>query len=284
MMCEYSVKTITHVIITLILMFSIFIREIACLPNNMLKKYSGFNKPGHRFISLVGMSDKNESKSMDVPKKESWDIGRFIRTANYYDAFRPKFLKNLFKNKKNPTSLIPGAIIWSNAKDAPKNISWGPLDDVVMGGASKSDISPGQEFSGRWTGVLSTANNGGFAGIRTKLFDPPLDLSSCRGLVFKIRGDGFRYKFIARDDEDWNGIAWSFSFETSKGKEIDIKVPFSKLIPTKYARTLSQDQQFNSKNVCGLQLSLSKFEYDGKLNPTFREGPFELNLTSVQTF
>lgn len=28
----------------------------------------------------------------------------------------------------------------------------------------------------------------------------------------------------------------------------------------------------------------SKFEYDGKLNPTFKEGPFELPLSSIRAY
>jgi hypothetical protein len=28
----------------------------------------------------------------------------------------------------------------------------------------------------------------------------------------------------------------------------------------------------------------SKFEYDGKLNPTFVEGPFQLPVSSIRTF
>ena len=33
-----------------------------------------------------------------------------------------------------------------------------------------------------------------------------------------------------------------------------------------------------------VQLMLSKFEYDGDLNPHFRTGPFELPFTEIQTY
>ncbi len=33
------------------------------------------------------------------------------------------------------------------------NLSWGPLDDVVMGGASESKINVGTSFGGLWTGI-----------------------------------------------------------------------------------------------------------------------------------
>ena len=33
-----------------------------------------------------------------------------------------------------------------------------------------------------------------------------------------------------------------------------------------------------------VQLMLSKFEYDGNLNPSFREGEFSLPITSIRPF
>lgn len=37
-------------------------------------------------------------------------------------------------------------------------------------------------------------------------------------------------------------------------------------------------------NKISLQLMFSKFEYDGKLNPTFVEGPFELPVSSIRAY
>jgi hypothetical protein len=37
-------------------------------------------------------------------------------------------------------------------------------------------------------------------------------------------------------------------------------------------------------SVHAIQLMLSKFEYDGKLNPNFREGLFELVLSSIEAY
>ena len=99
-----------------------------------------------------------------------------------------------------------GDVLWSTEE---QKVSWGPLDDVVMGGVSKSNLEVGQPFDGKWTGFVTSANNGGFAGIRSKIFEPKLDASSCRGIILKLKGDGNRYKFIGRDDVEWNGIAWS---------------------------------------------------------------------------
>jgi len=163
-------------------------------------------------------------------------------------------------------------------------VEWGALDDVVMGGVSKSNIDP-KTFTGYWTGFVTSANNGGFAGIRSKLFEPPRDCRSARGVILSLTGDGNRYKFIARDDVEWNGIAWSYSFDTQAGKQIQVKIPFEKLRPTRFARTdPTIGRPFNSENLTGLQMSLSKFEYDGALNPKFTEGSFALQLESIKLF
>ena len=41
---------------------------------------------------------------------------------------------------------------------------------------------------------------------------------------------------------------------------------------------------FRADTLTGLQLSLSKFEYDGGLNPSFTEGPFQLDVDSISLF
>ncbi|KAJ1403704.1 NADH:ubiquinone oxidoreductase intermediate-associated protein 30 [Ochromonadaceae sp. CCMP2298] len=153
-----------------------------------------------------------------------------------------------------------------------------------MGGVSKSTLEPGAPFDGTWTGVVSTANNGGFAGIRTKLFKTPFDLSSCAGVVIRLRGDGQRYKLILRDDADWNGIAWSHSLLTRPNKTVEYKIPFALFKPTKFARVLANFRPFDQTQLTGFQLSLSKFEYDGGLNGEFREGGFQLNVESIGTY
>ena len=84
---------------------------------------------------------------------------------------------------------------------------------MVMGGASKSVIDPTTML---WSGTVTTANNGGFAVVRTQLIDPPLDISAAAGLKVALRGgSGMRFKFLLRDDEDWNGVGWCTSFDTT---------------------------------------------------------------------
>eukprot|EP01031_Cornospumella_fuschlensis_P036121 gene36121-43804_t len=217
--------------------------------------------------------------------RKPWELARFIKTAGFYNSLLPKlpFLKSVNSDR---IVLTPNTLVWDANQPEKSRVSlkWGPLDDVVMGGASKTDLEPGQSFTGKWTGIVTTANNGGFAGIRTKFLSKPLDASSCTGLLLKVEGDGQRYKFIARDDDNWNGVAWSKSFDTVQGKTIEVKIPLDSLRPTKFARTVSSLDKVNKAQITALQFSLSKFEYDGALNPTFKEGSFQLIIKSIGTY
>lgn len=163
-------------------------------------------------------------------------------------------------------------------------MDFGPLDDIVMGGVSKTSLSPGEKFSGLFSGYVSTDNNGGFAGIRSKLMTPPKDITRASGFQLKVKGDGQRYKFIVRDDEQWNGIAWSTSFDTKKDSIVTVKVPISQLKPTRFAKTLKDHPPFNKTHLSGMQVTLSKFEYDGDLNPRFTPGPFSLMLEEIALY
>jgi len=54
------------------------------------------------------------------------------------------------------------------------------------------------------SGNITSANNGGFASVRTKNFEPKMDLRGYDGMKIKLRGDGQRYKFMLRTSTDWD--------------------------------------------------------------------------------
>jgi hypothetical protein len=101
--------------------------------------------------------------------------------------------------------------------------------------------------------------------------------------MLKVRGDGQRYKFVARDSDNWNGIAWSTSFDTISGQQTEVKVPWDTLKPTMRARIV-ESAPINLKTITGIQMTLSKFEYDGGISPSFKEGPFRLELDEISFY
>lgn len=160
---------------------------------------------------------------------------------------------------------------------------WGAVDDVVMGGISESNIKLA-ENKAIFSGIVSTENNGGFASVRTKNFNPPWDLSAYEGIQLKVQGDGKRYKFITRCEGKWDGIGYCYSFDTLSNCWITINIPFSDLIPVFRAKTVSDADKFDSSKVYSMQLMLSKFEYDGGYNPKFQAGLFGLEIESIKVY
>jgi len=160
---------------------------------------------------------------------------------------------------------------------------WGALDDVVMGGvsASRFDWANGAAV---FRGQVSTANSGGFASVRTRNADPAYDLSAWHGMALRIKGDGQRYKLILRQDSSWDSIAYCQSFDTLAGHWHTVHLPFAAMIPTFRAKRVSGAPALDPSRIRSIQLMLSKFEYDGALNPTFTPGNFELQVKAIGTY
>ncbi|XP_059438174.1 protein HIGH CHLOROPHYLL FLUORESCENCE PHENOTYPE 173, chloroplastic-like isoform X2 [Corylus avellana] len=199
-------------------------------------------------------------------------------------------MKNLINAVKESVGLRKGKLLFGFEDNNLRELAWGALDDVVMGGVSESTFQidlTGSEVGGPagvFKGVVSTANNGGFTSIRTKNFSVPEDVSAYEGLELRLKGDGRRYKLIIRTSRNWDTVGYTASFDTVADQWQSIRLPFSSLRPIFRARTVSDAPPFDPTSVISLQLMFSKFEYDGKLNPTFVEGAFQLPLSSIRTY
>ncbi|KAJ8549444.1 hypothetical protein K7X08_033151 [Anisodus acutangulus] len=198
-------------------------------------------------------------------------------------------MKNLINAVKENVGLRTGKLVFGYEGNSFKELPWGALDDVVMGGVSQStfqiDLTGGENGgpTGLFKGVVTTANNGGFASVRTKNFSEPEDLSSYDGLELRLKGDGCRYKLIVRTSRDWDTVGYTLIFDTIEGWQ-SVRLPFSSLRPIFRARTVLDAQPFDPSQITSLQLMFSKFESDGKLNPTFKEGPFELPVSCIRAY
>ena len=175
-------------------------------------------------------------------------------------------------------------------------LDWGSLNDNVMGGVSvcaleTRDGLPGEEGSpaplGVFKGTVSEENNGGFASIRTRNLEPAFDLSAFSGIRLKVKGDGQRFKFTLRDSDAWDAkYQYCVSFDTKAGSWQTIDLPFEDFLPTSRARRLPAEgtPPLDRSSIHSLQVMLSKFEYDGDLNPSFRPGDFELPIGSITAY
>ena len=192
-------------------------------------------------------------------------LANLIAAINYLSNGKEKTLFNFTKITEN------NALMWNS------------VDDVVMGGVSQSNFSLGDGYA-VFDGYVSTDNNGGFASVRTRNFASPLDLSAYKGIEIRLKGDGKRYKFIARCEGEWDGIGYCYSFDTVYDYPQTIKVPFEQLHPVFRAKTVTDAPPLDSSKVYSLQLMLSKFEYDGELNPKFEAGNFNLAIEYLKAY
>ena len=213
------------------------------------------------------------SCSSNVPlqaERQGWNPFRFVAQSS-------KFIPVPFAETKDRT-VQPGDILW--APDSSSNpVKFSPLDDVVMGGVSSSSFD---DATGIWDGTVTDANNGGFIGIRSYPY-VNWNMSKCRGLQIKFKSaNDSRIKLGLRDTKEFNGIVWNASINV-KDTQV-VRVPFSSLIPNKFANRINSNIRFSQSSVVGIQFVYSKFEYDGNLNPKFTRGDVRLQILEVRAY
>ncbi|KAL4859726.1 putative complex I intermediate-associated protein 30 [Chlorella vulgaris] len=223
------------------------------------------------------------------PKEGDADRSKYFQGIKFYDPMvvgdTPETVElrgmvNVLDAVKEQLGSSDGKVVWA-ADGSGVATSWGSLDDVVMGGASSSGFfvqqGAGEDGgpAGVFAGNITSANNGGFASVRTRNLDPPLDLQAYAGLELRIKGDGQRYKLIIRCDPGWDSVGHTLSFPTQPGWQT-VRLSFSEFLPVFRAKTMRNADPINPQSIYSIQLMLSKFESDGALNDTFREGSFEL--------
>ena len=106
----------------------------------------------------------------------------------------------------------------------PEAERWRPMDDVIMGGVSRSQFRISAEGTGVFEGFVSLSNNGGFASVRAAL--DPRDLSAYSGLDIRVRGDGRRYRLRLFTDPGFDAVAYQTGFDSTPDTWTEIFLPF----------------------------------------------------------
>jgi hypothetical protein len=222
---------------------------------------------------------------MTEPSRQ-WNPGRFLQTLSFFESLPVvSWFQQMFFGSTSPPPPQPQAgLIFDFSQPSPTlNQTWGALDDVVMGGVSASSLQM-RDGAALFTGVVSTENSGGFASVRTRNFDPPLNLTGHTGIELRLMGDGQRYKFLIRDEDSWDSLAYTYSFDTVPNQWIEVRVPFNLMAPVFRAKIVADAKPFNPARIRSLQLMLSKFEYNGALNPNFQPGEFRLMVRAIAVY
>lgn len=245
--------------------------------------YGFVSKTTEQRVSTSLCSDKRSNNDSRRP----WDVLRFVRqSSRFVNPFATGTKPSLAKERQG--RITPGTLLWKAGSNS-NDFEFGPLDDVVMGGASASTFD---KATGKWTGSVTDANNGGFVGIRsTPLVE--YDLSDCKGIEWTLAGTDkdIRLKVVLRDTTDFNGIGWTASRDTTtqgrKPPMMTLKIPFegtNGLVPSRFAKILTDSPPFSSSTVKAFQLTYSKFEFNGRMNPNFYLGDFSVQLLEIRTF
>ena len=222
---------------------------------------------------------------MSEQTQAKWNLGRFFETLSFFEAVPVvSWFQQMFSNSTPPSPPTLQDNVVFNFRQPTEDLKqlWGALDDVVMGGVSASTVQlqpEGMLFAGN----VSTENSGGFASVRTRNFEPALNLASYAGLKLRVKGDGQRYKFFLRDSAAWDSVAHAYSFDTTANEWAEVSIPFVQMKPVQRAKTIS-DRPLNASSIYSLQVMLSKFEYDRELNPHFEPGRFQLIIQSVEVY
>lgn len=124
---------------------------------------------------------------------------------------------------------------------------WSTINDVVMGGVSNSAFKINSDGTATFSGNVSLENNGGFASVRTLPQDFNLDGFSV--LSIKVKGDGKKYKFRLRTDDNFDGISYEIGFSTIKDEWIEQKFKFKDFVPVFRGRILKEISPLNPKEI-----------------------------------
>ncbi len=116
-----------------------------------------------------------------------------------------------------------------------KPVGWLIINDGVMGGLSRGNISMDNESNGIFWGRVSLENNGGFSLARLSV--PTLKASGFSKIVLEVKGDLKRYQFRLKEKKGQMHSYVHF-FETN-GEWQTIEIPFEELRPTFRGRTLN---------------------------------------------
>ncbi|MFQ3582492.1 MAG: CIA30 family protein [Chloracidobacterium sp.] len=146
--------------------------------------------------------------------------------------------------------------------------AWYALGDRVMGGRSVGQLRPTGQGHAIFEGFVSFENNGGFASIRSQPLDRTLPPNA--EFIVEAQGDGKTYKFVARTDGGFDGVAYQATFTPRAECWETYRFAATELTPTFRGRPVSAPP-LNSAAITTLGLMIAGKQF----------GPFALRLRRI---
>jgi monofunctional biosynthetic peptidoglycan transglycosylase len=132
---------------------------------------------------------------------------------------------------------------------------WTPINDVVMGGLSRSTLDVTGQDTAVFRGVVSLENNGGFASVRSRA--NLYDLQGYEGVILRVRGDGKRYKLNLSMKPTIGGVLYRAAFESEVSAWQVVRLPFTAFHPTFRGRRLADAAPLDPGHVRAFELMIS---------------------------
>lgn len=154
----------------------------------------------------------------------------------------------------------------------PTQLDWQIVNDGVMGGISKSQMTVNAESYGQFSGTVSLENNGGFASCRATV--EKIDMSGTRGVRLRVRGDGQRYDFRVRLSGPYSRVSYRAGFTANDGDWHTVELPWSAFEPTFRGRTLNDVPPITPDDIREV----------GFLIADKQAGPFQLEIDKISAY
>ena len=111
---------------------------------------------------------------------------------------------------------------------------WKVVDDVVMGGRSTGNFEVTEDGNGKFFGIVSLENNGGFSSVRFDLETVQVRPNS--KIKIRLKGDGKTYQFRVKARKS-DYYSYTIPFTTSGSWET-IEIPIAAMYPSFRGRRL----------------------------------------------
>ena len=148
-------------------------------------------------------------------------------------------------------------------------VPWRSVDDVVMGGVSRSTFERAAPGVARFAGRVSLDFGGGFASCRTLARAWPT--AGATAFVLRVRGDGRTYKFTVRTDDGFDGVQYQARFTPSAGEWTDCTLPIGSFAASFRGRPVPEAPPLDPARVRALGFMIGEKQ----------AGPFELAIGRI---
>jgi hypothetical protein len=155
-----------------------------------------------------------------------------------------------------------------NASQKASEKRWQVVDDRVMGGRSRGEITYAKNGNLKYSGHVTTENNGGFSSVQQRL-STAVEIGKSQKVVLKVKGNSKRFQFRLKAEANQRHSHIHY-FETT-GEWQEIELPLEDFYATFRGRKLDLPN-FEAAQVAEITFLIANY----------KEQDFELEVEWVK--